>query len=484
MVEVSPPPTLRLRPEDRPCPTRFLQSALAQADQHDVPADLRRWFADPSRATFSEVEPCPLEGLAGWVHDPVAGVLGHRSGRFFTVEGLDVQVPDGPVRQWRQPIINQPEVGILGLLAKEFDGVLHFLTQAKAEPGNCNGLQVSPTVQATRSNYTQVHGGRSVPYLEYFTNSSQYRVLADVRQSEQGSAFKQKRNRNIVVETTEEVEERDGFRWLTLGQIHQLLGRDDLVNMDLRTVLSCLPVTGVEVGAEAEWDSDRLPATVIRSCEQRHGAQHTLHDILGWITELRSRLLVRSRTVPLHEVTGWHWRDGRIAHESGRFFSVIGVDVRAGGREVDRWMQPMFAPHGTGVLALLVRRIAGVLHVLVHARVEAGYVDVIELAPTVQCTLENYDYLPASARPVFLDEVLSADPGRVRYDVTLSEEGGRFFHARNRYMIIEADPGADLAHPDYRWVTLHQLGELLRHSHYVNVQARSLVACLYSLVGR
>ncbi|MFL4945785.1 NDP-hexose 2,3-dehydratase family protein, partial [Streptomyces sp. MMS24-I31] len=36
---------------------------------------------------------------------------------------------------------------------------------------------------------------------------------------------------------------------------------------------------------------------------------------------------------------------------------------------------------------------------------------------------------------------------------------------------------------DHRWVTLHQLTVLLRHSHYLNVQARSLVACLRSLLG-
>ena len=35
-------------------------------------------------------------------------------------------------------------------------------------------------------------------------------------------------------------------------------------------------------------------------------------------------------------------------------------------------------------------------------------------------------------------------------------------------------------HPGYRWVTPAQLTELLRHSHYVNIQTRSLLACLRS----
>ncbi|MFC0112342.1 NDP-hexose 2,3-dehydratase family protein [Kibdelosporangium aridum] len=32
-------------------------------------------------------------------------------------------------------------------------------------------------------------------------------------------------------------------------------------------------------------------------------------------------------------------------------------------------------------------------------------------------------------------------------------------------------------------MTLHQLSELLRHSYYVNIQARTLIACLHSLFG-
>ena len=46
--------------------------------------------------------------------------------------------------------------------------MLHCLMQAKMEPGNVNPLQLSPTVQATRSNYTQVHRGTGTRYLEYF----------------------------------------------------------------------------------------------------------------------------------------------------------------------------------------------------------------------------------------------------------------------------------------------------------------------------
>ena len=129
------------------------------------------------------------------------------------------------VPEWDQPIINQPEIGFLGFIVKKFNGVMHFLMQAKIEPGNLNIVQLSPTLQATRSNYTRVHGGKSPNYLEYFNGEKEVYVLVDQLQSEQGARFLHKRNRNIIVEINEdeEISVKDGFIWVSLGQIKELL---------------------------------------------------------------------------------------------------------------------------------------------------------------------------------------------------------------------------------------------------------------------
>ncbi len=445
-------------------------------------AAFQRWFADCRRQVHAEVRRIELDRLDGWHSDPITGDIRHRSGKFFSVTGLAVDIPDGPIGQWHQPIIVQPEIGILGIIVKEIDGVLQCLMQAKVEPGNANGLQLSPTVQATRSNYTRVHGGKRVPYLEYFIDNTRSTVIADVRQSEQGSWFHQKRNRNMVVEVDEDIEVLDGFRWMTLGQVHRLLAVDDLVNMDARTVLSCLPFSGADLKQVHQYTEDGLGASLIRSCSEDSGSLHPMSDILSWITARRTLTEITTTLFPLNSVRGWHRSPAKIWHESGLFFDVIGVDVEAGGREVARWMQPMLEPHGTGVVAFLVRDIGGVLHVLVRARMEPGFVDVIELAPTVQCTPENYDWLPPAARPRYLDEVLRAGADRIRFASLLSEEGGRFYHARNSYRIVEAELDPLDEPDDFHWLTVHQLIELLRHSHYVNVQARTMIACLHAMV--
>ncbi|GLW89882.1 NDP-hexose 2,3-dehydratase family protein [Actinokineospora globicatena] len=459
-------------------PRRFAGSAACRASAVADPNDVREWFDNARNTNRTTVAFASLDDLPGWHTDPRTGVIGHDTGKFFSVEGLRVRLPGAPVESWHQPIINQPEIGILGFLVKEFDGVPHLLMQAKTEPGNLGGAQLAPTVQATRSNYTRVHGGRAIPYLDYFQRTGPHRVLADVRQSEQGSWFRHKRNRNMIVEVTGDVPVLPGFRWFTLGQLHERFAVDDAVNMDARTVLSCMPFTGDE---PVPADGDDFRSALAHSCDERRGGLHATRGVLNWITDARVRADLAVEPVALDGLPGWVRRAGRIRHEDGLFFDVVGVHVRSGEREVRQWSQPMIKPHGTGVIAFLVTRIDGVLHALAHARVEPGFVDSVELAPTVQCAPSTYDGLQHVPRPAFLDDVLTAHPDRVRFDTTMSEEGGRFHDARNRYLVVEVEPR--LEPPDFRWLTVWQLADLIRHSHYVNIQARGLVACLHSLLS-
>ncbi|MFI6287503.1 NDP-hexose 2,3-dehydratase family protein [Streptomyces sp. NPDC051018] len=459
------PPGAAPRPRlDPSVAERLARSAAAREGAHIATAEIPDWLRERARAHSFRVRRIPFDALQGWAFEETTGNLVHRSGRFFAVEGLAVSTgPDGTGAdttdggrggRWQQPVIVQPEVGILGLLCREIAGVWHFLLQAKMEPGNIGPLQLSPTVQATRSNFTKVHRGGGVRYVEFFTDSGRGRVIADVLQSEHGSWFHHKANRNLVVEVQEDVPEHDDFRWLTLGQIHALLARDHVVNMDARTVLSCLPF------------ADPHPDALHRDVE-----------LVSWLTGLRSAPGLRAERMPLASVCDWRRLADRIEHREGRWFQVVAVDVRADNREVGHWTQPLFAPVGTGVTAFVLRRFGGVPHLLVRAAQEAGCRDTVELGPTLQCTPGNHD-----TPPPFLDLVLGAGPDRIVYEAHHSEEGGRFLRAATRCLVVEAtEEEAPLSAPEnFRWVTPGQLTALVRHGHYVNVQARTLLACLNS----
>jgi dTDP-4-dehydro-6-deoxy-alpha-D-glucopyranose 2,3-dehydratase len=439
---------------------------------HDLP-EFYDWFAERSRVNEYQVTRTSLDMLDGWDIHQESGNITHRSGKFFAIKGLEVNTDHRDTSSWAQPIILQPEIGILGMVVRRHGGTVYCLMQAKMEPGNINLLQLSPTVQATRSNYTQVHKGNVVPYLEHFMAPGG-RAVFDALQSEQGSWFLDKRNRNMIVEVTEDLPAHDDFCWLSLEQIAALMRVPNLVNMDARTVLSGVPFLVAEIRRR-----DGSPPVVGRD------PMHSVERLLSWFTEAKSRYYLTRRLVPLAEVPNWICSPGEIVHEDKRYFSVVGVNVQASSREVSSWSQPMLVPSDRGVIGFLGRYVNDVFHVLVQARTEAGTHDVVEMAPTVNCIPANYAGLPAWRRPRYLEEFTRESSPATLVDVVHSEEGGRFFHAESRYLVIDVGETFDLEVPDdFCWMTVAQLTDFIRYGNHVNVAARCLLSCLAGEQGR
>jgi len=457
----------------------FLRSCRTLSGAFGDLDDVLAWFAAKDRRDRFKVRRAPFAGLDQWRFLPDPLRLAHVSGRFFSIEGLRAETGFGPAPSWDQPIINQPEIGILGLLAREFDGVPHFLMQAKMEPGNVNVLQLSPTVQATFSNYSRVHRGSLPRYLEYFIEPGRARVVLDQLQPEQGARFLRKRNRNMVVVVDDDVPGHEDFRWMTLGQIKALLVRDNLVNMDARTVVSLIPLADPDEvpGREALAGLSGFGRDVCLSYGRSDQERHCMDAIMAWLTTGKARHAMRVTPLPLDGLRGWTLPAPDIRHESGLYFSVIGVDVTAGTREAARWSQPLLHHEGQGVVGFLCRRHGGVLHFLARGSLEPGNRDGMEIGPTVACS-EAASRCRRSCAPAYLEHFLAPAGLIVHYDAVQSEEGGRFHHFQNRYMIVELPPDHALDPPGhYLWMTLGQLWRMARHGH-VNIEARNLLACL------
>jgi len=461
----------------------FLNSALAKEGVFKLP-DFFSWLKNRSQANTFSVEKTPLNKLKGWYFEKETGNLAHESGKFFRIEGIDVQTNFGPTQHWMQPIIKQPEIGILGFLVKKIAGVMHFLIQAKMEPGNINMLQLSPTVQATRSNFTQVHGGKRPKYLDYFLERKMNKFLVDQLQSEQGARFLCKRNRNMIVEIPEDkdIEVDDDFCWLTLGQLFELLKIDNLVNMDSRTVLSCIRFDVEEDKLNYLLKNcDKLSfdeSVLLSSLRNELWAVNNFDSIVSWLTHLKTHYELKVTQIPLNQVKGWQ-NDGKLIRaENGKYFSIIGVSVKASNREVPGWDQPLIESAKGGILCFICQKKNGILHFLVQGRVEPGNFDCLEMAPTLQCTPSNYADEP-NLLPPFYDFVVNARLDQIRYSTLQSEEGGRFYHDQNRYLIMEADENQELNLPDnYIWMTIRQIKEFVRFNNYFNIESRGLLACL------
>jgi oxidase EvaA len=129
-------------------------------------------------------------------------------------------------------------------------------------------------------------------------------------------------------------------------------------------------------------------------------------------------------------------------------------------------------------LGFIVKKINGILHFLVQAKVEPGNFDIIELSPSVSCS--NVEYAAKSKNPPpFLKYFIDFNINRfIHYDTLQSEEGGRFYRVQNRNMIVEIPEKEEIDIPDnYIWMTIYQMMEFMKYSMF-NIEARSLISSL------
>lgn len=462
----------------------FLLSALTLNGEFHALSELEHWLHAREVNNQFKVDEIKLGSMNQWDFDSVTGNLQHDSGQFYKIEGIRVKTNFGNRPTWEQAIINQPEIGILGIITKKFSGITYFLMQAKMEPGNINISQFSPTVQATKSNYTQVHKGRQPLFLEYFLEKFRARIIVDQLQSEQGGAFLRKRNRNIIVETEDEIELPQDFCWLTLGQIKQLASVNDLINMDARSVISCIQFIDENIsrqicGSKNISVNEELigPSTIdlLASMAKKTHAEHSMQEVLSWFTEQKIQFQCDVEEIGLNELDGWTQTDYEITNKDLAGFSVNAVDVKAGNREVRSWNQPLVKNLAIGDIGFITQKRCNVLNFLVQARVEPGFLDTVELSPTVSSSSAS---IPDQIIP-YIEYFKSTSKKSMRLSVVLSEEGGRFYKLRNRYMVIELAEGEQLnVLSNYIWMSLGQIMELIKHSGYVSVEMRSLISIL------
>ncbi len=422
--------------------------------------DILDWLDHKKSVVHVEINKTSLNSLSNWKLD--SKKIFHESGKFFSICGMEIETNWGGVPSWSQPIIHQPEIGILGIISKKINNEIYFLLQAKIEPGNINKVQLSPTLQATKSNYTKVHGGKPPNYLNYFLSKNKI-ILLDQLQSEQGARFLHKRNRNIIIMVEEDIKVIDEYIWLTLDQIKCLMRYDNIINMDTRSVIA-----GININRKN-----------IETFEiENEKCLFNFNKLLSWIADQKSKFYLKTKIISLTEVEEWEIKNDRIHHIDEKYFEVIGADVKISNREVINWSQPMIETKEKGLIVFILKFIDDTPHFLVQAKVEIGNLDIIELAPTIQCLTGSYEGKDKTMLP-FIEYVDGSMPSNIIYDTMQSEEGGRFYREQNRNMIITVDQDFPNAVPDnFIWMTYDQIHTFMKFSNYVNIQARSLLSAV------
>jgi len=438
--------------------------------------DISIWVENIKKSTHVKINECSIKDSDFWFYDDYIGEVLNIKSSFFSIRGMRLFHNNKFICE--QPIIIQPEIGYLGIICKKINGVLNFLMQAKIEPGNVNYVQISPTIQATKSNFTRVHGGRLPTYFSYFENASDHHIIYDQIQSEQASRFYKKRNRNIIICIDEDIEVHQNFMWMTLGQIKKLMEVENLVNMDTRTVISGIPLVTERVNEEELKRFENLFTDAdLFSSIFRSSPGESLSDLYYVINNYKMFHDVRKADIPLNQLVDWDVDDFGIMCNKKADFMVRYYNIEISDREVHKWIQPMFKATGTATFGLIMKRTSLGLRFLVQTKPEIGSFDRLEIGPSIHWEFTHSEIEDNEVEKVFRKQL--SDANSIKADVLLSEEGGRFYHEINRNTIIEIpeDMLEDIPQ-NYIWVSYSTLNYLTQVNNCLNIQLRNLLALI------
>ncbi|MEG2341923.1 MAG: NDP-hexose 2,3-dehydratase family protein [Bacilli bacterium] len=453
---------------------KFIESLQTKEYIHSDYSILE-WIREKNSNIKVHIAKTSLDDISDFWKFNKDGNISNKNNSFFSIEGIKVYKDLDLI--YEQPIIVQSEIGYLGIICKQIEGILYFLMQAKIEPGNINKIQISPTIQATKSNFTQKHGGKVPNYLEYFLNSNKYDIIVDQIQSEQSSRFYKKRNRNIIIDIgNENIEVLSSHMWMTLGQIKNLMKYDNLVNMDTRTVISCIPYcldyTNIE-NYRKYINNQYLFNSIFNNDESELSkAFALLNDSKMFSTtriELCSLSSLKTRLIKKDE----------IISKTSSNFKVIFCNLEIEGREVTNWNQPLMEASGIALFVLFYAKFGNKYKYLVKITQEYGTFDCAEFGPTIQEEFIEIGKNDKDTLKCIYLKHMEENIG-IANNVLLSEEGGRFYHEQNRNVIIEIDKEEIEKLPkEYIWLDYKTLNLMVQTNNILNIQLRNLL----SLIG-
>ena len=100
------------------------------------------------------------------------------------------------------------------------------------------------------------------------------------------------------------------------------------------------------------------------------------------------------------------------------------------------------------------KKIDGIIHFAIQAKLECGNFDIIEFAPTVQILTSDITEIDSNITP-FLNYVFNVNESRLL--VKYFSQRWRFYKEQNKNMIIIDDNLDDKLPENYIWMSLNQL---------------------------
>jgi dTDP-4-dehydro-6-deoxy-alpha-D-glucopyranose 2,3-dehydratase len=415
--------------------------------------EINKWLKSQKNKQKISVKEKDISNLTSWNFN--LKEIFHESKKFFSIIGIRVLSNFYKRKTWDQPIIFQNENGILGILRRVKNEEPEYLLRANVEPGNINKLQISPTVQATKSNYTRVHGGKKIKYLNFFLKKKEF--LINSKQTEQGFNYLLKKNKNILINVNKTIKLAENYRWIKKKNLISLIKKKNILNMDTLSVFSCSIKKNI-------FDKP----------------VETSKDIKIWLKKMNRTYFIKLKFIPLNKMKDWILTKKNIFHKKKSYFSIIGVAVSAKSREVSYWNQPLIRHRSLHFAGFVTKKINNTTHYLVKFIIEPGYKFGSVTCTVKSSNISNYRRnlnLSIKSRYILKKIFFKKKGSVIKYDAVQSHEGGRFFKSQVRYMVVELKNNQKiLIDKTYKWVSHNQMISLIKKGN-LDIEGRLCFAC-------
>ena len=401
--------------------------------------DLQDYFHKIQENNNFNVNLVGISSIKNWSYDEKLN-FSHDSKKFFSIKSVNY----GDVESG---ILHQSDIGILGVLTTEIKGVTHFLIQFKEEPGNINKAQLSPTIQATKSNYSRAHGGNFPPYWEKFIDIPKEKYIVDSLQPEQGLRYWKKFNQNVIAEI-EYIEEQQGFKWMTLGQILSFTNLDNSINSCLRSVLSLLPFISGDESKEKNNDLEDKIANLKKEYNNYGKIKNNIEKFYSAEND-----------------------SFKFFSENDKF-SIKGVEVNIENREVGSWFQPIIIESNNIYYVLLRFFNKNSISYCWSIFPEPGYVNGFTVGPSeiIKTNNSNVDEIKSKLIKKY---GVYGNIKKVNH-INMSEEGGRFWRVSIPHFVIDIDIKNNNSFPENCLVLDESESRKLLLSKLISMEGRSI----------
>ena len=206
-----------------------------------------------------------------------------------------------------------------------------------------------------------------------------------------------------------------------------------------------------------------------------------IKKIINWYHNVRKIDKSVVKNIHLDKLNKWNYnkKKGIITHQSKKFFIVEGKRVSKSNREISSWDQPFLTQVGYkgGIIGLVRCKINYIPHYLIDAKYEPGNYNEIQLSPSLQGTYSNLDRVHHGERNKVLNKFFKKNFSTIK-KLWVTEDGGRLFKKRNLHWIIEYNGKPELPSKRYKWLTLWEIDQLIKHGPIVGPHLRAILSLL------